>query len=108
VPAALAQGTDATRLVLKLFYTAAMLLQQRYRRALEQLMGAQPLLPNQFGSELGISIASDPWESLQRLGKRHAALTGLSINWVGAYEHAARRLIKRLECEARWITPQVA
>ncbi len=107
-PAAAEQITGQARWTLKLYYTAAVLLQRRYRHPFNRLLGAQPPLPDLFGSELGVSLASDPQECLRQLGERHATLTGLSINWAGTYDHAAQRLIKRLEHEAIWATPQAA
>ena len=102
------QLTGQPRWTLKLYYTAAVLLQRRHQNLLARLLGPQPQLVDLFGAELGISLAGDPQDSLRRLGERHTALTGLSINWAGAYDHAARRLIKRLEHEAAWATLQAA
>jgi hypothetical protein len=99
---------DETRQSLKLYYTAGVLLQRLYHRSLEHLLGAQPLLPDLFGSELAVSLTDEPQKDLQRLGERHILLTGLNINWAGTYEHAAQRLIKRLEHEALWAHPQAA
>ena len=90
---------------LKLYYTAAVLLQQRHRDRLVQLLGPQSSLPDLFGRELGVPRAGDSLERLQQLGNRHAELTGLRINWIGTYEHAVQRLIKRLELEALWVNP---
>ena len=100
--------TAATRLLglprvtLQCFYTAALLLQRKYVARLKQLLGVQPSLPDWFSAGLGISLSEDETPLLGELSERHAALTGLPINWAGTYEHAAERLIKRLENQARW------
>ena len=106
LPAAIEQVTGETRQLLKLYYTAGVLLQRYFRHSLEHLLGVQLLLPNLFGSDLGVSLVSEPREDLQRLGEQHALLTGLNINWAGTYEYAAQRLIKRLEHEVLWTHPQ--
>ena len=90
------------RVTLQCFYTAALLLQRKYVARLKQLLGAQPSLPDWFSADLGISLSENETTLLSELSKRHAALTGLPINWAGTYEHAAERLIKRLENQARW------
>ena len=101
--------TGQTRWTLKLYYTAAVLLQRCYRDSLARLLGPQQPLHDLFGAELGVlPLAVDPREGLRRLGERHTALTGLTINWAGTYDHAAQRLIKRLEHEALWINQQAA
>lgn len=100
--------TAATRLLglprvtLQCFYTAALLLQCKYIARLKRLLGAQPSLPDWFSADLGISLSEDETALLGELSERHATLTGLPINWAGTYEHAAERLIKRLENQARW------
>ncbi len=106
LPSAVEQVKGETQQLLKLYYTAGVLLQRLYHHSLEHLLGAQPLLPNLFGSDLGVSLVSEPHEDLQRLGEQHALLTGLNINWAGTYEYAAQRLIKRLEHEVLWTHPQ--
>jgi len=90
------------RVTLQCFYTAALLLQRKYVARLKRLLGAQPSLPDWFSADLGVSLSEDETTLLGELSERHAALTGLPINWAGTYEHAVERLIKRLENQARW------
>lgn len=87
---------------LKLFYTAAMLLQKTYRLKLETLLGQQEPLPDLFGETLAITPIGSPATRLRELGERHKALIGVRANWVGTYHHGAKRLIKRLQCEIEW------
>ncbi len=87
---------------LQTFYTAALLLQRKYRDRLEPLFGVQPPLPDLFSARLRVDISGDPDESLQRLAQRHAQLTGLELNWLATFEHAAERLIKYSEKRKRW------
>jgi hypothetical protein len=97
----------SARQTLKLYYTAAMLLQRLHHSRLIPLLGEQQALPDLFGAELGLSGAGNPKARLRELAERHAALTGFALNWIGTYEHAAQRLIRRLESEALWAqTPQ--
>lgn len=94
------KGPARTRL--ELFYTSAMLLQQEHSKRLEALLGTRLPLPDLFSSDLGLAMNGDPRTCLNRVAELHRALTGLSINWLGTYEHAAERFIKRLEHEAEW------
>ncbi len=93
---------EPARSYLKLFYTAAMLLQQEHSERLETMLGARPALPDLFSRELGLAGDGDPITCLKELADRQRVLTRLSINWLGTYEHAAERFIKRLEHEAEW------
>ncbi|MGB0383287.1 MAG: hypothetical protein ACPGWR_00560 [Ardenticatenaceae bacterium] len=100
-------GTVA--LNLKLFYTAAMLLQHRYNEQLDKLLGKREPLPDWFSQELGISLTdfadgqASLWDKrLKELGERHKVLLGVKANWAGTYHHGAKRLIKRLRCEIEW------
>jgi hypothetical protein len=66
------------RYTLKLFYTAALLLQRKYAERLSHLPGVQVDLPDLFGKPLEIELSEESEQSFQRLGQRHAQLTGLS------------------------------
>ena len=107
VPRALSQLNEPAQLTLKLFYTAAMLLQQLHASRLHGLLGRWEPLPDLFSEELGLRAEGGPQVRLKHLGERHHILSGLAANWVGTYAHAAERLMKRLEWEARWETPRV-
>ncbi|MFQ5615772.1 MAG: hypothetical protein ACE5GO_04835 [Anaerolineales bacterium] len=102
LPDALAQLDPAGQTTLKLFYTAAVYLQHIHAPHLQVFVPIQQPLPDFFAQELGISSKGDPQERLRRLSRRHRDLTGLAANWFGTYQHAATRVITRLEKEASW------
>jgi len=87
----------SARLTLQCYYTAAVWLQQQYRTRLP--IGNRAPLPDHFSRELGVEITADPQENLKRLAKRHQALSGASINWLGTYEHAAQIWLKGRETQ---------
>ena len=99
-------ATDACRgadlLTLKLYYTAAMLLQKKYDPQLSQLLGEREQLPDLFSKELALSPTGSFDTRLKELGEQHKALVETGINWAGTYHHGAKRLIKRLQCEVKW------
>ncbi len=97
--------SDLARVTCECFYTAAVLLQREYRARLASVFGSQILLPDWFSVTLGIALSADVDTSLRALGERHAALTGLTINWVGTYRHAAERFLRHCEVEQRWNQP---
>ena len=92
----------SAKTTLMLHYTVALLLQKKYRKRLESLLGTGKFLPNLFATELQIVIAEDLEYCLRLLEERQCAMQGYHTNCVGAYEHAVERIIKRLECEAQW------
>lgn len=102
VPEALARLAEREQLTLKLFYTAAVILQQGHAEQLRSLLGWYDPLPDRFATELGIPTAGDWVGRLKHLGGRHQTLSGLAINWVGTYHHAAARLLKQLSLEGQW------
>lgn len=75
-----AQLPASAQLVLRCYYTAAQLLQQKYRQRLLALFGATPTLPELFAAELGLPGFTDPDHELQRLAERHRQLSGRTIN----------------------------
>jgi len=85
------------QLYLRFYYTAAVLLQQKYCERLVKIFGEQIQLPDLFSKKLGFSLGTDPDETLVRLGKHHQVLSGQKINWLETYEHSAERLIKHME-----------
>lgn len=95
-------NNEAARTTLRCFYTAAMLLQQKHAMRLQQVLGERDRLPDLFSKELQIPSSGTPNTRLQQLAQRHRAISGLVANWVGTYEHAAKRLIKRMEWEKKW------
>ena len=54
-------------------------------------------LPDYFSTELNLHISADPEENLRELAKLHRALSGMKVNWLGTYKHAARIWQKGLE-----------
>lgn len=74
------------RLTLKIYYTAAVLLQRKNALALQEKQGEQfEWLPDFFGKELGVIDSRDPDIALGLLGKKQSLLLGMSANWVGTY-----------------------
>jgi len=102
IPEATAYLAEPALTTLKLFYTAAALLQQEYAAQLHDLLGQWEPLPDLFSEELQIPPADSTEVRLKRLGECHRSLSGLAANWIGTYKYAAERLIKRLEWEAQW------
>ncbi|MGB0387880.1 MAG: hypothetical protein ACPGWR_23935 [Ardenticatenaceae bacterium] len=106
VPHGAPSGPQACRghnlLTLKLYYTAAMLLQKKYDPQLSQLLGEREPLPDLFSEELAVSATGSFDARLKELGEQHKALVETGVNWVGTYHHGAKRLIKRLQCEVKW------
>jgi hypothetical protein len=97
-----ARLSQPARRTLKLFYTAAMLLQRLHAARLQTLLGPHQPLPDLFSAELGLPATDNIQVQLKYLAARHQALTGLDANWLGTYTHAAARFLTRLEKEARW------
>lgn len=102
IPDALTRLSEREQLTLKLFYTAAVILQHCHAEQLRALLGRYDLLPDLFATELGIPIIGDCRDRLKQLGERHRALSGLAINWFGTYRHAADRLLRQLSLEVQW------
>ena len=80
-------------IILKYYYSAAVCLQQKYKHRLDELFGEEPNLPPIFFEQLGLVINGDPQENLDLLTAQQREATGRSINWLGTYEHAAKRLL---------------
>lgn len=93
---------EQQQLQLKLFYTAAAVLQPLYADRLQQFIPAWRSLPNYFIDSFSISTAAPHRTQLQELGQHHQKLTGIAANWTGSYRYAAERLSTRLAKEAIW------
>ncbi len=97
VPKAIRQVSRPRRDVLKMYYTAALLLQQKYAIRLEQSLGQLAPLTDWYSNELGIPIRGDVDTRLRILARKQSERSGLALNWVGTYEHAAERLVRQLD-----------
>lgn len=103
IPEALAHLAPDEQLRLRLFYTAAVLLQQQYASALSpSVAGRWQWLPDLFSAELGVSPPGEPRERLGRLGQEHRRRTKAIANWTGTYENVARKFMRAVDLEARW------
>jgi hypothetical protein len=102
IPAALKLLTPEQSQMLKLFYTAAVLLQRQYAAPLQTFLGADYCwLTDFFSTELNLPAAS-PKKQIKALAKLHQQKTGVTLNWAGTYENAARHLLRRWELEQTW------
>lgn len=89
-------------ILLRCYYTAAYWLQAKYRNRLQAIRGVQPSLPNLFGEELGLTEQIVPDSALRVLALRQQERTGIALNWLGTYEHAAQSWLRFTEYEKRW------
>jgi len=102
-PAALQRVGPAEQITLRMFYTAAVLLQQTYGQRLLSALGPRwRVLPDLFSGELGLSPNGPARERLTILGKQHRRTTRMDVNWAGTYENVAQRLLHSWEVEASW------
>lgn len=101
VPAALEQLRPAEQRTLRLFYTAAVLLQREYAEQL-RLFVAERWLPDWFAADLDLPDVASPRERLSALGQRHRQQTQADVNWVGTYENVVRCLLRSWELEVQW------
>jgi len=100
---AIAELPPEPGLTLKLFYTAAVLLQQKHADRLQPLVGDRwRSLPDWFSAELALPPTLPVGEALARLGERHRALTGVMANWSGTYENVVHHLLRRWELAKCW------
>jgi hypothetical protein len=87
------------RNVLRFYYTAAVFLQRKYQKQLAHILGKQTQLPDLFSNILGVPPEKNPDQALEKLAKRHQALSGQFVNWLGTYEHAAEVWLKQMELQ---------
>jgi hypothetical protein len=100
--AALALLDGPAQQMLMLYYTAAVILQGNYAARLRPLAQEWRTLPDRFAAALDLPAEQNPDVRLAQLGQRQREITGPAANWVGAYEYAAQRYLRRREKEARW------
>lgn len=90
---------NSARIALRFYYTAAIFLQQKFHARINRISGKQDLLPDFFSKQLSVDPDTDPDGALSDLAKRHNAMTGRSVNWVGTYEHAADVWLRQMELQ---------
>jgi len=88
--------------VLRCYYTAAYWLRAKYHKRLEAVCGLQPALPDLFSEQTGLADQTAPDGALGVLALYQQKLTGLSLNWLGTYEHAAQSWLRFTEHEKQW------
>lgn len=102
VPAALERLDLAGGLTLRLFYTAAVLLQQEHADRLRRFV-ADRQLPDHFSAELGLPEFASPHERLMALGRQHWQQTQARVNWIGTYESVVQHLLRSWELKgSQW------
>lgn len=101
VPTALERLRPSERMTLRLFYTAAVLLQQEHAEQLQPFV-PDGRLPDRFAEDLDLPDAPLPGEQLAALGQQHRRQTRVNVNWVGTYQNVARRLLRSWELAALW------
>ena len=105
VPAALKRLVPPEAESFKVFYTAAVLLQEQYAAPLRVYLNRSEQrwkqLPDLFSGELHVTGSTAP-ERLKSLGQIHAQRTGIRLNWTGSFENAARHLLRRWDLEGQW------
>ena len=102
VPEALRALSAYGKTQLKLFYSAARMLQFLYAPRLRPFIGDWYDLPDLFAADLGLSQTKNEAYQLKELSQLHQQLSGIQANWLGTYQHAAQRLLARLAQEASW------
>lgn len=93
---------DSQKVIFKLYYTAASLLQLVYCDQIEGLVEDSQVIYDHFSEELGITKEGTAKERLRELAKRHQEITKLPVNWYGTYHHAAKRILTRMQREREW------
>jgi hypothetical protein len=102
VPDALKSLPTKHAKILKIFYSAAFLLQKQYARSLRPFLGEKwKWLPDLFSHELGLAAVSSK-EQIQKLAQTNTELMQAELNWVGTYDSAARNLLRRWQMEKKW------
>jgi hypothetical protein len=101
VPDALEQLQPDDQCTLRLFYTAAVLLQEEHAKRLRPWQRWQRL-PDLFGANLDLPATGSPRERLIALGQRQRQQSGANVNWVGTYESVVHHLLRSWERQAQW------
>lgn len=101
-PVAAAQLQGHAHILFCCYYTAAVYLQRREAAELQALQLPTDPLPDWFATALGISVQDDFTLALRALALRQQQLCQDATNWLGAYEHAFQRLLRRRHLELKW------
>lgn len=101
-PESLALLDDSQKVIFKLYYTAAYLLQIAYDVELHVFTENYQEIQDYYSRDFKVSEEGPVQDRLRKLAKRHKEITKMSINWYGTYHHAAKRVLKRLEKEREW------
>jgi len=102
IPAAIESLPAKHAQTLKIFYSAAFILQKQFAISLRPFLGAKwKWLPDLFSQEMGLTLL-DPKEGLKKLAQTQAELTKTKLNWAGTYNNAARHLLRRWHMEQKW------
>jgi hypothetical protein len=103
VPAAMKRLKPTEQNTMKLLYTAAVILQQKYADRLREFLASRwQWLPDLYVGELDLDASQLPDERLCALGQIHRQHTGIVLNWTGSYENVAHHLLHRWEVEQQW------
>ena len=102
VPQALSALNPFEQRTLKIYYTAAVILQGEFATMRPVSASHWRALPDYFSSELGIEGKASGEEKLRQLGELHAQHAGLRANWPETYRHAARTWMRHLERMEKW------
>lgn len=93
--------------LLMVLYSAAVFLQQVYRKPIEKYLGRRwHPLPDTFSTELNIPLDLPPRQRLAALGRLYRSHSGIDLNWSGTFENAARHWLRQIESEERWQVSQ--
>lgn len=98
LPEALHQLSREAAITLKLYYQAAIYLQDELQSELKASLADWQRLPDLFSAELGLPPPGDvsTTAGLHVLGKRHEELTGWAYNWCDSYRQNISRFLKHL------------
>jgi hypothetical protein len=92
-------STEAGQRTLRFYYTAAIFLQAKYVKRINQILGKQPRLPDLFSKKLGVLPHRNPDRALVELSKQHEISSGGYVNWLGTYEHAVDVWLRQMELQ---------
>jgi hypothetical protein len=87
---------------MKLLYTAAVYLQQKYRVELVAFMCEDwQDLPDLFSSEFVIALSDSPKENLTLIGIEYQLRTGEIVDWIETCDHLVLFMLQRPDLFAK-------